>query len=42
MIISPNLKSSNALLRLIMKEFHVKTDKKYENLIFPFDAFVQG
>jgi AAA domain-containing protein len=31
MIISPNLKSSNALLRLIMKEFNVKTDKKYEN-----------
>jgi general secretion pathway protein A len=31
MIISPNLKSSNALLRLIMKEFNVKTGKKYEN-----------
>jgi general secretion pathway protein A len=41
MIISPNLKSSNALLRLIMKEFHVKTDKKYENSLTLFGEFLQ-
>jgi type II secretory pathway predicted ATPase ExeA len=41
MIISPNLKSSNALLRLIMKEFNVKTDKKYENSLTLFGAFLQ-
>jgi general secretion pathway protein A len=41
MIISPNLKSSNALLRLIMKEFDVKTDKKYENSLTLFGAFLQ-
>ena len=40
MIISPNLKSSNALLRLIMKEFNVKTDKKYENSLTLFGAFL--
>ena len=41
MIISPNLKSSNALLRLIMKEFNVKTDKKYENSLTLFGEFLQ-
>jgi general secretion pathway protein A len=41
MIISPNLKSSNALLRLIMKEFDVKTDKKYENSLTLFGEFLQ-
>jgi len=41
MIISPNLKSSNALLRLIMKEFDVKTDKKYENSLTLFGTFLQ-
>ena len=41
MIISPNLKSSNALLRLIMKEFHVKTDKKYDNSLTLFGEFLQ-
>jgi len=41
MIISPNLKSSNALLRLIMKEFNVKTDKKYENSLTLFGTFLQ-
>jgi general secretion pathway protein A len=40
MIISPNLKSSNALLRLIMKEFTVKTDKKYENSLTLFGEFL--
>jgi general secretion pathway protein A len=40
MIISPNLKSSNALLRLIMKEFNVKTDKKYENSLTLFGEFL--
>jgi general secretion pathway protein A len=41
MIISPNLKSSNALLRLIMKEFNVKTDKKYDNSLTLFGEFLQ-
>jgi general secretion pathway protein A len=41
MIISPNLKSSNALLRLIMREFNVKTDKKYENSLTLFGEFLQ-
>ena len=41
MIIAPNLKSSNALLRLIMKEFNVKTDKKYENSLTLFGEFLQ-
>ena len=41
MIISPNLKSSNALLRLVMKEFNVKTDKKYENSLTLFGEFLQ-
>jgi general secretion pathway protein A len=41
MIISPNLKSSNAILRLIMKEFNVKTDKKYENSLTLFGEFLQ-
>ena len=41
MIISPNLKSSNALLRLIMKEFNVQTDKKYENSLTLFGEFLQ-
>jgi general secretion pathway protein A len=40
MIISPNLKSSNALLRLIMKEFNVKTDKKYDNSLTLFGEFL--
>jgi type II secretory pathway predicted ATPase ExeA len=35
------LKSSNALLRLIMKEFNVKTDKKYENSLTLFGEFLQ-
>jgi general secretion pathway protein A len=41
MIISPNLKSSNALLRLIMKEFNVKTDRKYDNSLTLFGEFLQ-
>src|SRR4029453_3573977 len=41
MIISPNLKSSNALLRLIIKEFNVKNDKKYENSLTLFGEFLQ-
>jgi general secretion pathway protein A len=41
MIIAPNLKSSNALLLLIMKEFNVKTDKKYENSLTLFGEFLQ-
>src|SRR5947209_7187295 len=40
MIISPNLKSANALLRLIMKEYDVKTDKKYEGSLQNFGAFL--
>jgi general secretion pathway protein A len=36
MIISPNLKSANALLRLIMAEFKVKTEKKYEDSLKSF------
>src|SRR3954471_555919 len=41
MIISPNLKSANALLRLIMQEFQVKTEKKYEDSLRNFGAFLQ-
>lgn len=41
MIISPNLKSANALLRLIMQEFKVKTEKKYEDSLRNFGAFLQ-
>src|SRR5215212_8151659 len=41
MIVSPNLKSANALLRLIMKEFNVKTDKKYEGSLTLIGAFLQ-
>ncbi len=41
MIISPNLKSSNALLRLIMAEFKVKTEKKYEDSLRNFGEFLQ-
>lgn len=42
MIISPNLKSSNALLRLIMQEFKVKTEKKYEDSLRNFGEFLQN
>lgn len=42
MIISPNLKSANALLRLIMQEFKVKTDKKYEGSLQNFGEFLQA
>ncbi len=41
MIISPNLKSANALLRLIMKEFGVKTEKKYEDSLQNLGNFLQ-
>lgn len=41
MIISPNLKSANALLRLIMAEFKVKTEKKYEDSLRNFGEFLQ-
>jgi len=41
MIISPNLKSANALLRLIMQEFKVKTEKKYEDSLKNFGTFLQ-
>jgi general secretion pathway protein A len=41
MIISPNLKSANALLRLIMQEFKVKTEKKYEDSLRNLGAFLQ-
>lgn len=41
MIISPNLKSANALLRLIMQEFKVKTEKKYEDSLRNFGEFLQ-
>src|SRR5215211_6883936 len=41
MIVSPNLKSANALLRLIMKEFNVKTEKKYEESLQAFGTFLQ-
>ncbi len=41
MIISPNLKSANALLRLIMQEFKVKTEKKYEGSLRNFGNFLQ-
>lgn len=41
MIISPNLKSANALLRLIMQEFKVKTEKKYEDSLRNFGQFLQ-
>ncbi len=40
MIISPNLKSANALLRLIMEEFKVKTEKKYEDSLKSFGKFL--
>lgn len=40
MIISPNLKSANALLRLIMAEFKVKTEKKYEDSLKNFGRFL--
>lgn len=41
MIISPNLKSANALLRLVMQEFKVKTEKKYEDSLKNFGEFLQ-
>lgn len=41
MIISPNLKSANALLRLVMQEFKVKTEKKYEDSLGSFGTFLQ-
>lgn len=41
MIISPNLKSANALLRLIMQEFKVKTEKKYEDSLRNLGEFLQ-
>lgn len=41
MIISPNLKSANALLRLIMQEFKVKTEKKYEDSLRNLGNFLQ-
>lgn len=40
MIISPNLKSANALLRLIMEEFKVKTEKKYEDSLKNFGKYL--
>jgi general secretion pathway protein A len=41
MIISPNLKSANAFLRLIMQEFKVKTEPKYERSLQNFGTFLQ-
>jgi general secretion pathway protein A len=41
MIISPNLKSANALLRLIMQEFKVKTEKKYDDALQKFGEYLQ-
>jgi general secretion pathway protein A len=41
MIISPNLKSANALLRLIMQEFKVKTEKKYDDALQKFGDYLQ-
>ena len=41
LIISPNLKSANALLRMVMQEFKVKTEKKYEDSLRNFGGFLQ-
>jgi general secretion pathway protein A len=40
MVIEPNIKSANAFLRLVMKEFGVKTEKKYEDSLENFGNFL--
>ena len=40
LIISPNLKSSNAFLRLIMEEFDVKTERSYTQSLKNFETFL--
>jgi general secretion pathway protein A len=40
LIISPNLKSSNAFLRLIMEQFEVKTERAYAQSLANFEAFL--
>src|SRR6266571_1756114 len=40
LIISPNLKSSNAFLRLIMEQFDVKTERAYAQSLANFEAFL--
>jgi general secretion pathway protein A len=39
-IISPNLKSSNAFLRLIMEQFDVKTERSYAQSLKNFETFL--
>jgi general secretion pathway protein A len=42
LIISPNLKSSNAFLRLIMDTFNVKTERSYAQSLRNFEQFLIG
>ena len=40
MLISPNLKSSNAFLRIIMDTFEVKTERSYDKSLKNFEQYL--
>ena len=40
LIISPNVKSSNAFLRMIMKSYNVKTERSYDQSLKNFEEFL--
>jgi general secretion pathway protein A len=40
MLISPNIKTSNAFLRIVMEEFGVKTERAYDRSLRSFEQFL--
>jgi general secretion pathway protein A len=42
LLISPNVKSSNAFLRMVMEAYDVKTERSYDQSLKNFEAFLRA